>query len=137
MTSLFERLNDNEIILLDGGVSTEIQKRGVAMDSDVWSGLAHKSHPEVVLQVHEDYIRAGAQVITANTYSTARHVLESIDMGGEVRASTLRLFNWPKRHAIILPKMKPGLPVRCQVWLLSTVHRKSLTVKKWRKTIRN
>jgi len=86
MTSLFERLNDNEIILLDGGVSTEIQKRGVAMDSDVWSGLAHKSHPEVVLQVHEDYIRAGAQVITANTYSTARHVLESIDMGGEVRA---------------------------------------------------
>jgi len=86
MTSLFERLNDNEIILLDGGVSTEIQKRGVAMDSDVWSGLAHKSHPEVVLQVHEDYIRAGAQVITANTYSTARHVLESIDLGGEVRA---------------------------------------------------
>ena len=48
MTSLFERLNDNEIILLDGGVSTEIQKRGVAMDSDVWSGLAHKSHPEIV-----------------------------------------------------------------------------------------
>ena len=35
MTPLFERLNDNEIILLDGGVSTEIQKRGVAMDSDV------------------------------------------------------------------------------------------------------
>ena len=86
MTSLFERLNDNEIILLDGRVSIEIQKRGVAMDSDVWSGLAHKSHPEVVLQVHEDYIRAGAQVITANTYSTARHVLESIDLGGEVRA---------------------------------------------------
>ena len=50
MTSLFERLSDNEIILLDGGVSTEIQKRGVPMDSDVWSGLAHKSHPEVVLQ---------------------------------------------------------------------------------------
>ena len=60
MTSLFERLNDNEIILLDGGVSTEIQKRGVAMDSDVWSGLAHKTHPQVVLQVHEDYIQAGA-----------------------------------------------------------------------------
>ena len=86
MTPLFERLNDNEIILLDGGVSTEIQKRGVAMDSDVWSGLAHKTHPQVVLQVHEDYIQAGAQVITANTYSTARHVLESIDLGGEVKA---------------------------------------------------
>ena len=29
------------------------------------------------------------------------------------------------------------VPVLCQVWLLSTVHRKSLPVKKWRKTIRN
>ena len=86
MNSLSERLKNNEIILLDGGVSTEIQKRGVPMDSDVWSGIAHKTHPEVVRQVHEDYIRAGAQVITANTYSTARHVLESIDLGSEVKS---------------------------------------------------
>jgi homocysteine S-methyltransferase len=83
MTSLSERIKNNEIILLDGAVSTEIQKRGVAMDSEVWSGIAHKDHPEIVRQVHEDYIRAGAQVITANTYSTARHVLESL--GDEVK----------------------------------------------------
>ena len=56
MTSLSERLKNDEIILLDGAVSTEIQKRGVAMDSDVWSGVAHKTHPEVVRQVHEDYM---------------------------------------------------------------------------------
>jgi homocysteine S-methyltransferase len=84
MTSLSERLQNNEIILLDGGVSTEIQRRGVAMDSAVWSGIAHKTHPDVVREVHEDYIRAGAQVITANTFSTARHGLESIGLGGEV-----------------------------------------------------
>jgi len=86
MTSLSERIKNNEIILLDGAVSTEIQKRGVAMNSDVWSGIAHKGHPEIVRQVHEDYIGAGAQVITANTYSTARHVLESLDLGDEVRS---------------------------------------------------
>ena len=86
MTSLSARLKNHEIILLDGAVSTEIQRKGVAMDSDVWSGLAHRTHPEVVRQVHEDYIRAGAQVITANTYSTARHVLESIDLGSEVKS---------------------------------------------------
>ena len=56
------------------------------MNSDVWSGIAHKGHPEIVRQVHEDYIGAGAQVITANTYSTARHVLESLDLGDEVRS---------------------------------------------------
>ncbi|TDJ74146.1 MAG: homocysteine S-methyltransferase family protein [Proteobacteria bacterium] len=85
MGSLSERLKNNEIVLLDGGVSTEIQQRGVALDTEVWSGIAHKTHPDVVRQVHEDYIRAGAQVITANTFSTARHVLESIDLGDEVK----------------------------------------------------
>jgi len=137
MTSLFERLNDNEIILLDGGVSTEIQKRGVAMDSDVWSGLAHKSHPEVVLQVHEDYIRAGAQVITANTYSTARHVLESIDLGGEVRDINT--------EAVQLAKEARDNSAKDETWIAGSMssmapfnsHRKSLPVKKCRKTIRN
>ena len=83
MTSLSERLESNEILLLDGGVSTEIRRRGVALDENVWSGLTTKTHPDQVREVHEDYIAAGAQIITANTYSTARHVLESINLGHE------------------------------------------------------
>ena len=90
MTSLSERLNNNEIILLDGGVSTEIQKRGVPLHSNVWSGLTTKTHPDEVRQVHEDYIRAGSQVITANTYATARHVLESINLGHESKMINLK-----------------------------------------------
>ncbi|MDH3377546.1 MAG: homocysteine S-methyltransferase family protein [Gammaproteobacteria bacterium] len=86
MATLSERLDNNETILLDGGVSTEIQQRGVPLDSNVWSGLTTKTHPDEVRQVHEDYIRAGSQVITANTYSTARHVLESITLGHEAKA---------------------------------------------------
>jgi S-methylmethionine-dependent homocysteine/selenocysteine methylase len=83
MTNISEKLDSGEIILLDGGVSTEIQKRGVPLDPNVWSGLTTKTHPDEVRQVHEDYIRAGSDVITANTYSTARHVLESINLGHE------------------------------------------------------
>lgn len=85
MTSLTERLENNEILLLDGGVSTEIRRRGVTLDENVWSGLATKTNPDEVRKVHEDYIGAGAQIITANTYSTARHVLESINLGHEAK----------------------------------------------------
>jgi S-methylmethionine-dependent homocysteine/selenocysteine methylase len=85
MASLQERLDNNEIILLDGGVTTEIQKRGVPLDANVWSGLTTKTHPDEVRKVHEDYIKAGAQVITANTFSTARHVLESLSLGHEAK----------------------------------------------------
>ena len=85
MTSLTERIDNHDILLLDGGVSTEIRRRGVALDKNVWSGLTTKTHPDQVREVHEDYIRAGAQIITANTYSTARHVLESINLGHEAK----------------------------------------------------
>ncbi len=90
MASLRERLDNNEVLLLDGGVSTEIGRRGVALDKNVWSGLTTKTHPDEVREVHEDYILAGAQVITANTYSTARHVLESINLGHEAKLLNLK-----------------------------------------------
>lgn len=85
ISNLATRLARAPVMLLDGGVSTEIQRRGIALDANVWSGLTTKTHPHVVQQVHEDYIRAGAEVITANTYSTARHVLESLMLGHEAR----------------------------------------------------
>jgi len=113
MTSLSERLKNDEIILLDGAVSTEIQKRGVAMDSDVWSGVAHKTHPEIVRQVHEDYIEAGAQVITANTYSTARHVLESIDLGDEVRTINT--------DAVKLAKVARDNSAKGEIWIAGSM----------------
>ncbi len=90
MASLNERLQNGEILLLDGGVSTEIRRRGVTLDKNVWSGLATKTHPDAVRQVHADYIEAGAQIITANTYSTARHVLESINLGHESKMINLK-----------------------------------------------
>ncbi len=90
MSSLTERLNNKETLLLDGGVSTEIRRRGVALDKNVWSGLTTKTNPDEVRQVHEDYIQAGAQIITANTYSTARHVLECINLGHESKLLNLK-----------------------------------------------
>ena len=83
MSSISEHLNNDEILLLDGGVSTEIRRRGVALDKNVWSGLTTKTHPDEVRSVHEEYIDAGARVITANTFAAARHVLESINLGHE------------------------------------------------------
>lgn len=72
-----ERLDRGEIVLLDGAISTEIEKRGVQMDRLVWSGLGSKNGSETLLEVHKDYIRSGADVITTNTFSSARHSLKT------------------------------------------------------------
>ena len=79
-----ERLDGGEVVLLDGAISTEIEKRGVPMDQLVWSGLGSKIGSETLLGVHKDYIRAGADVITTNTFSSARHSLKVLPDTGEL-----------------------------------------------------
>lgn len=80
---LLERLSRGEILVLDGAIGTELQRRGAPMDSVAWCALANESHPDLLRQIHLDYIAAGADIITTNTFSTARHVLEAAGLGDE------------------------------------------------------
>jgi len=84
------RVGRGEVIILDGATGTELQSRGVPMHGVAWSAAALDTHPETVRAVHEDYIRAGADVIIANTFSTAPHVLEQAGLGDQVRALNRR-----------------------------------------------
>jgi len=80
------KLGRGEVIILDGATGTELQRRGVPMHGFAWSAAALDTQPETVRAVHEDYIRAGADAIITNTYSTARHVLEPAGLGDRARA---------------------------------------------------
>ncbi len=51
---LDQKLDAGDIIVLDGATGTEVARYGVAMDSVAWCGVANKTHPDVVRQVHED-----------------------------------------------------------------------------------
>ena len=83
MTTLQERLDNRDVIILDGAIGTELQLRGAPMDGMAWCAVATKTQPDVLRGLHEDYIRAGADVITSNTYSSCRHVLEAAGLGDE------------------------------------------------------
>ena len=84
------RLDQGKLIILDGATGTELQHRGVPMHGFAWSAAALDTHPETVRAVHEDYIRAGADVIITNTFATARHVLEPAGLGDRVRVLNQR-----------------------------------------------
>jgi S-methylmethionine-dependent homocysteine/selenocysteine methylase len=83
---LTRRLTDGPVVLLDGAMGTELQRRGVPMHPVAWSAAALKTHPQVVRQIHADNIAAGAEIITTNSFGTSRHVLEPAGLGGEVAA---------------------------------------------------
>jgi|TARA_Y100000310_G_scaffold343729_1_gene452745 homocysteine S-methyltransferase len=80
---LDDKLSKHEIIVLDGAIGSEINRLGGAMDAAAWCGVANKTHPDVVRRVHEEYIRAGASVVTANTFATCRHVLAGAGLADE------------------------------------------------------
>ena len=80
---LDNKLKNKEIIVLDGATGSEISRLGAAMNSSAWCGVANKTHPGIVREVHEEYVRAGADIVTANTFSTSRHILASAGLADE------------------------------------------------------
>ena len=85
-----QRINGGEVIVLDGAMGTELERRGVPMNDAAWDAAALATHPDTVREVHEDYIRAGADVIITNKFATARHVLEPAGMGEQFRELNIR-----------------------------------------------
>ena len=79
-----QRLNAGGVLLLDGGVSTELQRRGVAMADELWSGRVALDQWQAIVDMHRAYIDAGADVITANTYASSRLMLEPVGLGDKV-----------------------------------------------------
>ena len=74
------RLRNGDRLLMDGGTGSEIQRRGIAItrgwdtvgNINSWSARALGEAQEVVRQVHEDYLTAGADIIITNSFWTNR-----------------------------------------------------------------
>ena len=66
-----KKLAAGETIILDGGTGTDIQRRGAPMSGDTWCAEVNLTHPEIVRSVHDDYIKRGADIITANTFASS------------------------------------------------------------------
>lgn len=68
--------------IIDGATSTEICRRGVELHPISWSGLTSLSNPELIKSIHLSYIRAGARIITSNTFASSRHILKAAGSEG-------------------------------------------------------
>ena len=68
-------MSTDKIMIIDGGVGTEISRRGIPLHPCYWSAAAHITHPDIVLEIHQDFIHAGADIISANTFMAGRHIL--------------------------------------------------------------
>ena len=58
-----------QITLLDGGLGQEIYRRSKLTEAPLWSVEAMLNEPDIVRKVHLEFIEAGAEICTLNTYS--------------------------------------------------------------------
>lgn len=83
-----------EIALLDGGLGQEINKRSREETHPLWSVKVMFDAPDVVIDVHSEFIEAGARVICLNTYTATPTRMEQSGLGDrfvEVYATAARL----------------------------------------------
>ena len=59
-------------ILLDGGMGRELRFRGVDVMTSIWSAKALIDAPQVIREVHSDFISAGSDIITINSYGIVK-----------------------------------------------------------------
>ena len=59
----------NNRIFFDGAMGTELQKRGLNQDP----ALLNLDNPEAIIDIHREYLAAGADIITANTFGAYSH----------------------------------------------------------------
>jgi Homocysteine/selenocysteine methylase (S-methylmethionine-dependent) len=78
--SFKEILKTNKIITLDGAMATELEKRGVETDNELWSAMALIKQPEAVKAVHQSYFLAGADVATTDSYQANLPAFEKIGL---------------------------------------------------------
>ena len=68
MNVIEERLAVQDVIVLDGAFATELEARGFSVNDALWSAKALFERPDLVREVHMDYLRAGADVVTSASY---------------------------------------------------------------------
>lgn len=81
---------DKPIMLLDGATGTELGRRGVDISLPLWSAHAIIEAPHVIAEIHRDYLLAGADIITANTFRTHRRTLQKVGLADRAKELTLR-----------------------------------------------
>jgi methionine synthase I (cobalamin-dependent) len=67
------------------------------MDDDAWCGVANLEHADAVQAAHEAFIRAGAEVVIANTFAAGRLALGPAGLGDRVEEANRRAVEAARR----------------------------------------
>ena len=68
MGAFKDLLEKQEIIILDGALGTELERQGYDVSGRLWSAKYLLENPQIIQDLHEDYVWAGSDIITTSSY---------------------------------------------------------------------
>ena len=78
------------VVVLDGGLATELEARGETLDDPLWSAAVMLDRPERIGEVHRAYLVAGADCILTASYQASLEGLERRGLTTHEAESVLR-----------------------------------------------
>jgi homocysteine S-methyltransferase len=83
MKDFREILDSEHVYVFDGAVGTRLYDKGVYINRSY--DELNLTHTDLVLEVHEEYVKAGAEIIETNTFGATRHKLQPYGLETKVR----------------------------------------------------
>lgn len=71
MGAFKDLLEKQDIIILDGALGTELERQGYDVSGQLWSAKYLLENPQIIQDLHEDYVRAGSDIITTSSYQAS------------------------------------------------------------------
>lgn len=79
------------VVILDGGLATELEQRGHDLSDDLWSARLLLEAPAAIRQLHTDYLAAGADCIISASYQATLPGFRRRGLNEDEAAALLRL----------------------------------------------
>jgi homocysteine S-methyltransferase len=110
-----------DVLILDGGLATELDRRGYDISGPLWSARALLENPEAIEQLHYDYLAAGAACVISASYQasykgfaklglskdeTTSLVLKSVSLGESAR-DRFAIENGDRRKRFVAASVGP------------------------------
>ncbi|MBQ2161121.1 MAG: homocysteine S-methyltransferase, partial [Firmicutes bacterium] len=89
-------LKNNKIMIIDGSMSTPLERIGADLNDELWTAKVLREQPELIKKVHKDYLKAGADCgITASYQATIPGLMAkgmTEDEAEDLIAESVRVF---------------------------------------------
>jgi homocysteine S-methyltransferase len=82
---------DDKLMVLDGGLATELERRGHDVSGTLWSAQVLRTAPEAIEQLHYDYFAAGARCAISASYQASYEGFAALGLSSDETTALLRL----------------------------------------------